>query len=126
MVPEIFSNITLDILISKLKLPIGISNWTLEYQGEDNFPSYRLSEFIQHRERFIDKILEVKNLKFGRYLLTSPCYSKLFEVFEKKSDWYNEVLITNDTISSVINTKLSDRLFDIAIIQLCLFKYYKE
>lgn len=129
LLPEKYSEITSEQIIEKLKIPIELNHWKLEYLGNDNFPTFRHSEFMFGSDNVIsDNYKDLKNLQPGRYQLSSPGYNEVFELLIEKEDsaswkWLN-VNIASDTISSM-KSRYSDRLFSSSVFQLCIFRNYK-
>lgn len=132
LLPEMYSEITSEQIIEKLKIPVELSHWKLEYLGNDNFPTFRYNEFMFSSDRVVsDNYVDLKNLQPGRYQLSSPGYNEVFELLIEKDDKVDSwrylsvnVNIASDTISS-IKSRYSDRLFSSCVFQLCIFRDYK-
>lgn len=129
LLPEMYFEVTVNQIIEKLKIPVELSRWKLEYLGNDNFPTFRHSEFMFGSDKVIsDNYRDLKNLQPGRYQLSSSGYSEVFELLMEKEDsasWkWLEVNIASDTISSM-KSRYSDRLFSSCVFQLCIFRDYK-
>ena len=129
LLPEMYSEITSEQIIEKLKIPVELNRWKLEYLGNDNFPTFRHNEFMFGSDKVIsDNYRDLKNLQPGRYQLSSPGYNEVFELLIEKEDsdsWdWLKVNIASDTISSM-KSRYSDRLFSSCVFQLCIFRDYK-
>lgn len=130
LLPEMYFGSTVNQIIEKLKIPIELNHWKLEYLGNDNFPTFRYNEFMFGSDKVIssDNYRDLKNLQPGRYQLSSPGYNEVFELLIEKGDsasWrWLEVNIASDTISSM-KSRYSDRLFSSCVFQLCIFRDYK-
>ena len=129
LLPEMYSEITSEQIIEKLKIPVELNRWKLEYLGNDNFPTFRHNEFMFGSDKVIsDNYRDLKNLQPGRYQLSSPGYNEVFELLIEKEDsdsWdWLKVKIASDTISSM-KFRYSDRLFSSCVFQLCIFRDYK-
>lgn len=130
LLPEMYFGVTINQIIEKLKIPVELSRWKLEYLGNDNFPTFRHSEFMFGSDKVIsDNYRDLENLQPGRYQLSSPGYNEVFELLIEKEDmsaswrWMN-VNIASDIISSM-KSRYSDRLFSSCVFQLCIFRDYK-
>lgn len=129
LLPEMYSEITSKQIIEKLKIPVELNHWKLEYLGNDNFPTFRYNEFMFGSDKVIsDNYRDLENLQPGRYQLSSPEYNEVFELLidEEDSDSWKwlKVNIASDTISSM-KSRYSDRLFSSCVFQLCIFRDYK-
>ena len=129
LLPEMYSEITSEQIIEKLKIPVELNRWKLEYLGNDNFPTFRHNEFMFGSDKVIsDNYRDLKNLQPGRYQLSSPGYNEVFELLIEKEDsasWeWLKVNIASDIISSM-KSRYSDRLFSSCVFQLCIFRDYK-
>ena len=129
LLPEMYSEITSEQIIEKLKIPVELNRWKLEYLGNDNFPTFRHNEFMFGSDKVISgNYRDLKNLQPGRYQLSSPGYNEVFELLIEKEDsdsWdWLKVNIASDTISSM-KSRYSDRLFSSCVFQLCIFRDYK-
>ena len=129
LLPEMYSEITSEQIIEKLKIPVELNRWKLEYLGNDNFPTFRHNEFMFGSDKVIsDNYRDLKNLQPGRYQLSSPGYNEVFELLieEEDSDSWDwlKVNIASNTISSM-KSRYSDRLFSSCVFQLCIFRDYK-
>lgn len=129
LLPEVYSEITSEQIIEKLKTPVGLNHWKLEYLGNDNFPTFRHNEFMFGSDKVTsDNYKYLKNLQSGKYRLSSEGYSEIFELLQNEEDessWmWLKVNIASDTISSM-KSRYSDRLFSSCVFQLCIFRDYK-
>lgn len=130
LLPETYFGATVNQIIEKLKIPVELNRWKLEYLGNDNFPTFRHNEFMFGSDKVVsDNYRDLKNLQSGRYQLSSPGYNEVFELLIEKEDrcgsWrWISVNIASDTISSM-KSRYSDRLFSSCVFQLCIFRDYK-
>ena len=129
LLPEVYFEATVNQIIEKLKIPVELNHWKLEYIGNDNFPTFRHNEFMFGSDKVVsDNYRDLKNLQPGRYQLSSSGYNEVFELLIEKEDsasWkWLKVNIASDTISSM-KSRYSDRLFSSCVFQLCIFRDYK-